>query len=90
MFDKDELTDQGDLPAPFLIEKFNFNPIKCTGDFDYDRKGKPAILPRLDGKMDKKGNKVSDLGWRLDDNDNMIVTLSLRHEAADRFFGPSY
>ena len=26
MFDKDNLNDKGDLPAPFNVDKFNFNP----------------------------------------------------------------
>lgn len=43
MFRKNELDDKGEVPAPFNVEKHNFNPHLVRGDFDFDRNGKPII-----------------------------------------------
>lgn len=43
MFPKKDLDDRGEVPAPFNVEKHNFNPHRSRGDFDYDRNGKPII-----------------------------------------------
>lgn len=43
MFEKDDLDEKGEVPAPFNVEKHNFNPHLIRGDFDYDRNGKPVI-----------------------------------------------
>lgn len=43
MFDKSELTDKGEVPAPFCVEKHNFNPHNIRGDFNQDKTGKPLI-----------------------------------------------
>ena len=48
MFAKDELDERGELPAPFSIEKYNFNPHEVRGDFNFDRNGKP-IIAKEDG-----------------------------------------
>ena len=39
MFDKKELDERGEIPAPFNVEKYNFNPHLSRGDFDYDKNG---------------------------------------------------
>jgi hypothetical protein len=44
MFDKKELDERGEIPAPFNVEKYNFNPHLSRGDFDYDKNGKPIVL----------------------------------------------
>ena len=49
MFEKDDLDDRGEVPAPFNFEKHNFNPHKVRGDFDYDKNGKPIIKKNKDG-----------------------------------------
>jgi hypothetical protein len=43
MFDSRQLDDRGELPAPFNVEKHNFNPHEVRGDFGYDRNGKAVI-----------------------------------------------
>ena len=43
MFKASVLTDKGELPAPFFVEKFNFNPHEIIGDFDIT-KNKYKIL----------------------------------------------
>ena len=44
MFDKKELDERGEIPAPFNVEKYNFNPHLSRGDFDFDKNGKPIVL----------------------------------------------
>jgi hypothetical protein len=35
MFAQRDLDERGEVPAPFCIEKYNFNPHNLMGDFDY-------------------------------------------------------
>jgi hypothetical protein len=35
MFSLRDLDERGEVPAPFCIEKYNFNPHNLMGDFDY-------------------------------------------------------
>ena len=35
MFPAEDLDERGEVPAPFCIEKYNFNPHHIMGDFDY-------------------------------------------------------
>ena len=56
MFAKDVLDNKDEIPAPFKVERFNFNPIRSLGDFDHDKKGKPNILNDGDIRVDKRGN----------------------------------
>lgn len=37
MFDQKDLDDRGEVPAPFNVEKHNFNPHEVRGDFKYDK-----------------------------------------------------
>ena len=34
----------GQLPMPYRLERHNFNPHKCLGNFDYDKTGKPVYF----------------------------------------------
>lgn len=36
MFPAADMDERGELPAPFCIERFNFNPHNLAGDLDYD------------------------------------------------------
>jgi len=73
MFDKKALDERGEVPAPFNVEKHNFNPIRCRGDFDYDRNGRAMILKDSKGRfVDKRGNRVSQRGYRIDGNGHLI------------------
>ena len=36
MFDKKDIDEKGEIPAPVNVEKHNFNPHYCRGSFDYD------------------------------------------------------
>ncbi len=46
MFPKDQLDERGEVPAPFNLEKYNFNPHHVRGDFDFDRNGKPVVITK--------------------------------------------
>jgi hypothetical protein len=35
MFASDEMDERDEVPAPFCVEKYNFNPHQLMGDFDY-------------------------------------------------------
>jgi len=73
MFDKSELTDKGEIPAPFGVEKHNFNPHNIRGDFNHDKTGKPLISKNKQGDfVDKKGKKVNKKGYKTDKNGNII------------------
>jgi hypothetical protein len=75
MFAKGELDEKGEVPAPFNIEKHNFNPHLVRGDFDYDRNGKAVVKqdPRSPGAfVDKRGSKVSSRGYRVDGGAHVV------------------
>jgi hypothetical protein len=73
MFDKKFVDFKSEIPAPFKVERLNFNPIRCQGDFEHDRNEKPIILENAQGVFDdKQGNLINQKGWRVDDSDNLI------------------
>ncbi len=43
MFEKQDIDERGEIPAPFCIEKYNFNPFGVRGDFDIDKSGRPLF-----------------------------------------------
>ena len=73
MFSAKDLDEKGEVPAPFNVEKHNFNPHLVRGDFDYDRNGKPKIEKDASGAyVDKRGNRVSSRGYRIDQAGNVL------------------
>jgi hypothetical protein len=81
MFPKTDLDEKGEVPAPFSIEKHNFNPHLVRGDFDYDRNGRAIVPqdPRNQGEFcDKRGSKVSSRGYRIDNDKSIIDNHSLK------------
>jgi hypothetical protein len=73
MFSAKELDERGELPAPFNVEKHNFNPHAVRGDFNYDRNGKPVVgKDGSGGFKDKRGSAVSSRGYRIDSNGDML------------------
>ena len=64
MFSSTDMDSRGEVPAPFCIEKFNFNPHQIFGDFDFDENGKPNLMQTTKGFfIDKKGRRVNKFGW---------------------------
>ena len=76
MFGKQDLDERGELPAPFNVEKHNFNPHEVRGDFAHDRNGKAKVQKTAEGATegfaDKRGARVSSRGYRVDKHGNMI------------------
>lgn len=68
MFESDEIDDRGEIPAPFCVERYNFNPFKLRGDFILDRSTKkPLIEKNKKGDLvDKLGRIVNQKGWLSD------------------------
>jgi len=69
IFDKKELDERGELPPPFNIERFNFNPHDIRGHFDRDQHGDPIIgnHKNKNGEMiDKLGRRVNEHGFLVD------------------------
>ena len=65
MFNQTDLDEREELPAPFCLEKHNFNPHDCMGDFDYVN-GKPNVIQKAPGVFyDKCGRKVNEKGWYI-------------------------
>ena len=72
MFAKSGIDERGEIPAPFCVEKFNFNPFQVKGDFDYDRAGRPLLSKGKKGELfDKKGKAVNKKGWLIDEKGNI-------------------
>jgi len=73
MFDKKDLDERGEVPAPFNLEKHNFNPHAVRGEFDFDRNGKAVVVKNKDGSFsDKRGSKVSSRGYRLGSDGSVV------------------
>lgn len=62
-----------ELPLPFRLERFNFNPHQCFGNFEYDDDDKPMILQDEYGhRMDRNWRPVNSSGWLIDEQGNII------------------
>ena len=51
MFNKIDMDERGEIPAPYSVEKYNFNPLGIKGEFDFDKTGKPLILKSSSGQL---------------------------------------
>jgi len=54
VFSVKDLDEKGEIPLPFTISWYNFNPHEIIGHFDYDDNGQPKLLPH---KGSSKGGK---------------------------------
>lgn len=62
-----------ELPLPYRMERFNFNPHQCFGNFEYDDDEKPMILQDVYGhQMDRNWRPVNASGWLVDQDGNVI------------------
>ena len=69
VFKSDDLIGkQGqEIPLPYYMEQYNFRPMQCFGNFDYDAKGKPQILKDKFGQnIDNNLRRVNASGWLID------------------------
>ena len=79
MFQKEDIDDRGEIPAPFCVEKHNFNPFKLRGEFNYDKSKRPIIAKNKAGELvDKRGRLVNKKGWLADKNGNVLDNLGIK------------
>mmetsp|Transcript_12674 Transcript_12674/g.21324 ORF Transcript_12674/g.21324 Transcript_12674/m.21324 type:complete len:353 (-) Transcript_12674:460-1518(-) len=65
-----------ELPVQFRVERHNFNPNQCIGNFDYDSAEKPIILKDKQGvRIDKNLRRVNQQGWLVDADGNVIDNM---------------
>jgi len=58
LFSVKDLDEKGEIPLPFAINRYNFNPHEIIGSFDFDEQGNPKLLP-LKQSPKGQGSKVS-------------------------------
>jgi len=69
--------DYGELPMPFRLERFNFNPHKIIGNFDYDSKTrKPIFYKNKFGILtDKSYRPVNMSGFLINEQEDIIDNM---------------
>lgn len=73
MFARTDLDERGEIPAPFCVEKYNFNPFLLRGNFELDRQGRAQINQNKNKELiDKQGHRVNRLGWLVDGQGNLV------------------
>ena len=69
MFLKEDVDDRGEIPAPFCVEKHNFNPFNLRGDLDRTRR----VSFGKDGETkDKLGRLINKRGWLVDGQGHIV------------------
>ena len=65
--------DRVELPLPQRLERHNFNPHSCMGNFDYDEHENPLFFEDKAGqRIDKNLRRVNGAGWLVDEEGNII------------------
>jgi hypothetical protein len=75
IFDFNDLDERGELPPPYNLERYNFNPHDVRGYFDRDEKGNEIIGNRRDSSgnlVDKLGRRVNKHGYLIDNKGNLV------------------
>ena len=68
------LSELGELPMPYRLERNNFNPHKISGNFDFnDKTGKPMFLQNKHKTlMDKDWKPVNESGYLINERGDAI------------------
>mmetsp|Transcript_40257 Transcript_40257/g.29687 ORF Transcript_40257/g.29687 Transcript_40257/m.29687 type:complete len:81 (+) Transcript_40257:33-275(+) len=69
MFRKSELDEKGELPAPFCLEKYNFNPLQVQGNLSLNSS---TLRPEGNPTKDKNGRDVNRSGFLVDKDGNLV------------------
>lgn len=78
MFPNVDMDERGEVPGPFCVEKYNFNPHQLMGDFDF-KDGQPQLMQTQKGFfMDKKSRRVNKHGWMTLAGQGHLVDISGR------------
>lgn len=75
IFDFNDLDERGELPPPYNLERYNFNPHDVRGYFDRDEYGNEIIGNRRDSSgnlVDKLGRRVNKHGYLIDNKGNLV------------------
>ncbi|CDW77580.1 UNKNOWN [Stylonychia lemnae] len=75
IFDFKDLDERGELPAPYNLERFNFNIHDVRGYFDRDKDGNEIMWNRKDGDgnpIDKLGRRINKYGYLIDKDGNLV------------------
>lgn len=70
-----DLDERGNIPMPYAIEKFNFNPFELQGTFFYDDVEDPLSFQknqRGGGFIDELGRSISLQGFLVDKEGNIL------------------
>lgn len=80
MFEPKEIDERGEIPAPFCVEKHNFNPFKLRGDFNIDRATKNIIISknRNGDLVDKLGRLVNESGWLVNKQGHLVDYMGMK------------
>ena len=79
MFDKNDIDERGEIPAPFCVEKHNFSPFKIRGEVDLDKNRYPIITKNRNGVLvDKYGRMVNRKGWLIDKKGNVVDFMGVK------------
>ena len=79
MFQKNDIDERGEIPAPFCVEKHNFSPFKIRGEFDLDKNRYPIIKKNRNGDLvDKYGRMVNRKGWLIDKKGNVVDFMGVK------------
>jgi hypothetical protein len=64
--------NKSEIPLPYRMEKYNFNPHECIGNFDYNDKQEPIIMKHAGGIVDNNLRPVNRGGWLIDKYGNIV------------------
>ena len=64
-----------ELPLPFRLERHNFNPHECLGNFDYKNGRERILKDEYGNRMDKNFRRVNAAGWLVDEEGNVVDNL---------------
>ena len=79
MFDRRDLDERGNIPMPFSIEKYNFNPFDLQGDFTFKDLNDPLSFNRITSteggeeiEFDDYSRQVNPQGFIIDESGNLL------------------
>lgn len=75
VFQAKDLDERGNIPMPFAIEKYNFNPFDLLGTFFYDDVEDPLsfVKSQRGGRyIDELGRQVSLQGFLIDAQNSIV------------------
>jgi hypothetical protein len=75
VFDRHDLDERGNLPMPYALEKFNFNPFDIQGDFTFEDPTDPLSFSKQtsnDAYYDSKARLINAQGFLVDENGSIL------------------